>query len=230
MRLDRRLANLGYGSRREIAGFVAAGRVSRADGARVGLADDVPHGELRFDGQPLDPPPPFTILLNKPAGFTCSTREAGPLVYDLLPPRFSRRRPVLSVAGRLDKDTSGLVILTDDGALLHQIISPKKSVWKSYEALLARPLAGHEAELFAGGTLVLNGESKPCAPARLESLGDCRVRVQLTEGRYHQVRRMFAATGNHVERLHRSQYWRNFRSTTSPRGNGGSSPPRRSAG
>jgi 16S rRNA pseudouridine516 synthase len=203
MRLDRRLTNHGYGSRREIAGLLEAGRITRADGCPVQRNVDAPHSEIFIDGEPLDPPPPFTILLHKPCGYTCSTSEAGRLVYDLLPPRFSRRRPVLAVAGRLDKETSGLVILTDDGALLHRIISPRKSVWKTYDAVLSRPLAGHEVELFSSGTLQLHGEKEPCAPARLEPLGERRVRLHLTEGRYHQVRRMFAAVGNHVEHLRR---------------------------
>ena len=95
--------------------------------------------------------------------------------------------------------------MTDDGALLHRLISPRKRVWKSYEAILARPLQGSETGIFASGTLVLEGESKPCLPARLEVISAQRARLHLAEGRYHQVRRMFAAVGNHVLELHRSQ-------------------------
>ena len=107
--------------------------------------------------------------------------------------------------GRLDKQTSGLLLLTDDGDLLHRIISPKRHVAKVYRATLARPLQGHEAALFASGDLLLEGEDKPLSPALLEPISETEARLTVTEGRYHQVRRMFAAVGNHVEALHRER-------------------------
>lgn len=112
---------------------------------------------------------------------------------------------MLSTVGRLDRETSGLLLLTDDGALLHRIISPKAKVPKVYEATLARPLNGDEAAIFASGTLMLESEQTPLLPAELDVLDAQRVRLTLHEGRYHQVRRMFAAVGNHVEALHRPQ-------------------------
>jgi 16S rRNA pseudouridine516 synthase len=126
-------------------------------------------------------------------------------VYELLPPRWRRRDPALSTVGRLDKDTSGLLLLTDDGALLHRIISPKTHIPKRYRARLARPLRGDEAALFAGGGLMLEGEAKPLAPAALEAIDAANAWLTITEGRYHQVRRMFAATGNEVTALHRDR-------------------------
>lgn len=203
MRVDRLLSNLGYGSRREVSRWLDQGRVTRADGSPVCARDAVAHSDLRFDGEPLDPPAPLTLIMHKPLGVTCSHDDVGPLVYDLLPERFRRRQPPLSTIGRLDKETSGLLLLTDDGALLHRLTSPKKAVWKVYEARLARPLQGGEAEVFASGTLMLAGEAKPCRPARLEVLAPDVARLALTEGRYHQVRRMFAAVGNEVVALHR---------------------------
>ena len=188
------LAGLGYGSRKEVAIAIRDGRVT-GDGEG-----------MRFDGEPIDPPPGMTLMLNKPAGFTCSHADQGRLVYELLPPRFQKRDPKLSSVGRLDADTTGLLLFTDDGALLHRLISPKSNLAKAYEATLARPLAGHEAALFASGNLVLRGEDKPCLPAQLEATGERTARLTLTEGRYHQVRRMFAAAGNHVEALHRSHF------------------------
>jgi 16S rRNA pseudouridine516 synthase len=159
---------------------------------------------MRFDGQPLDPLAPLTLVLHKPVGVVCSHDEAeGALVYGLIPPRFGRRNPALSTVGRLDKDTSGLLLLTDDGGLLHRLISPKKAVWKTYEAALARPLSGDEGEVFSTGALLLENDKKPCLPARLEILGPRHARLSIVEGRYHQVRRMFAAVGNHVESLQR---------------------------
>lgn len=192
--LAKYLAGLGYGSRKDMEAAIRRGRVT-------GEGDAV-----RFDGELLDPPPGMVILMNKPAGYTCSRADQGSLVYELLPPRFLLRTPLLSTIGRLDAETTGLLLFTDDGKFLHKLISPKSSIEKTYEATLARPLEGHEGELFASGTLVLRGEDKPLQPAHLEVTGERTARLTLTEGRYHQVRRMFAAAGNHVESLHRSHF------------------------
>jgi 16S rRNA pseudouridine516 synthase len=126
------------------------------------------------------------------------------VVYDLLPTRYRQRSPALSTVGRLDRDTSGLLLFTDDGALLHRIISPRANVTKVYEATLAQDLRGDEQALFASGTLLLDSETTPLLPARMEALAPRRVRLSLSEGRYHQVRRMFAAVGNHVQTLQRT--------------------------
>ena len=160
------------------------------------------------DGRPLDPPAGVVLILNKPLGMTCSHKEDGALVYDVLPERWRRRDPAISTIGRLDKETSGLLLLTDDGDLLHRVISPKRHVAKVYHATLARPLVGTEAELFEAGGLVLEGEDKPLAPAHLEVISPTEARLSVTEGRYHMVRRMFAAVGNHVEALHRERMGR----------------------
>ncbi len=209
-RLDRLLANLGYGSRREVTALVARGQVIldgatlKDAGARIAVTADLP-ARMIIAGQPVDPPAPLTILMHKPLGVVCSHREAGRSVYELLPPRWQGRLPALSSIGRLDKETSGLLLITDDGPFLHRVISPKSEVAKRYVATLDRPLAGGEAELFAAGTLMLDGEKDPLAPAVLEPLGPNEARLTITEGRYHQVRRMFAAIGNHVTALHRDR-------------------------
>ncbi|WP_313136725.1 pseudouridine synthase [Paracoccus jeotgali] len=207
-RVDRLLSAMGYGSRSEIARLARAGEI-HLDGvvltdvaARIALSPDLPL-QMSVGGQPLDPLPGMVILLNKPLGMTCSHKEDGPLVHDLLPDRWRRRRPPISTVGRLDKQTSGLLLLTDDGDLLHRIISPRRHVRKTYRATLARPLTGREGEVFAAGSLRLEGDEKPLAPAELQVISDREARLTITEGRYHQVRRMFAATGNHVEALHR---------------------------
>jgi 16S rRNA pseudouridine516 synthase len=209
-RLDRLLANLGYGSRRTVQGLVADGEVT-LDGAVLGKADqriavtpDLAQ-RMRVEGEPLDPPSPFTLIMNKPLGLVCSHTEPGRGVYELLPARWRRRDPALSSIGRLDLDTSGLLLLTDDGGLLHRIISPKTHLPKRYHFTLARPPRGDEAELFASGTLMLEGEAKPLAPAVLEVQGATTGWLTITEGRYHQVRRMFAAADNHVVALHRDR-------------------------
>ncbi|WP_122464475.1 MULTISPECIES: 16S rRNA pseudouridine(516) synthase [Brevundimonas] len=210
VRLDRLLGNLGYGSRAEIQRLARAGGIE-LDGAdlsdaskRIAVTPDL-SARMTVDGRPLDPPPGLAIVMHKPLGMTCSRKEDGPLVYDLLPSRWLRRDPAISTIGRLDKETSGLLILTDDGDLLHRVISPRRHVAKVYRATLARPLTGMEAALFASGELILEGEDKPLAPAVLEPVLATEARLTVTEGRYHQVRRMFAAAGNHVEALHRER-------------------------
>ena len=210
LRLDRLLGNLGYGSRREILGFVRAGRV-RLDGERIETVDrkvplsaDLP-SRLTVDGEALDPLPGLVVMMHKPVGTTCSHDEAGPLVHDLLPPRWRLRQPPISPVGRLDKDTSGLLLLTDDGALLHRIISPRSRAPKRYRAVLADRLRPDAVEIFASGTLMLSGEAKPLLPAVLEPLEAGEAYVTIVEGRYHQVRRMFAAVGNRVVALHRDR-------------------------
>jgi 16S rRNA pseudouridine516 synthase len=203
MKLVRLLANLGYGSRKQVAQLFREGLVTDAAGDVLYADDKVEHADVRFEGEPLDPPQGLVLMLNKPTGYTCSRKDVGRLVYDLLPPRFGVRNPVLSTVGRLDRDTSGVLLFTDDGQLLHKIISPKSALAKVYEATLAEDLRGDEAATFAAGTLMLEGETEPLEPATLEVLGPRHARLTLTEGRYHQVRRMFAAVGNHVETLER---------------------------
>ena len=205
MKLVKHIANLGYGSRKQVQGMFREGRITDADGEVLYADDQVEHAAVRVDGEALDPPPGLLLMLHKPVGYTCSTKDAGRLVYDLLPPRFRLRDPVLSTVGRLDRDTSGLLLLTDDGQLLHRIISPKANLPKVYEATLAAPLRGDEAALFASGTLLLESDPVPLKPAELIALEANRAQLTIREGRYHQVRRMFAAVGNHVEALHRSR-------------------------
>jgi 16S rRNA pseudouridine516 synthase len=203
MKLVKLIANLGYGSRKDVTQLFRSGRITDTDGEVLYADDVVPYETIRVDDEPLDPPPGLVLMLNKPLGVTCSRKDPGRLVYDLLPPRYSVRSPALSTVGRLDRDTSGLLLFTDDGALLHRIIAPKAQVTKVYEATLAQDLRGDEGQLFASGTLLLETEKEPLAPAVLDVLGPRHARLSVTEGRYHQVRRMFAAAGNHVESLQR---------------------------
>jgi 16S rRNA pseudouridine516 synthase len=205
VKLLKLIANLGYGSRKEVTAMFRDGRIADTDGRVLSADDTVAPARLRIDGAPLDPQPDFTLMLHKPAGYTCSMQDAGALVYDLLPPRFRQRSPTLATVGRLDRDTTGLLLMTDDGALLHRIVSPRSHLPKVYEATLARDLRGDEGAIFASGTLQLESERTPLAPATLDALGPRLARLTITEGRYHQVRRMFAAVGNHVEQLHRSR-------------------------
>ncbi|MEO6873734.1 MAG: pseudouridine synthase, partial [Opitutaceae bacterium] len=206
-RLDQFLATLGYCSRREARGWVADGRVT----VRSKVADDfgakADPAEVRVDGEPLDHPEGLLLMLHKPTGLVCShDGREGPDVYSLLPARWRQRNPVVTSIGRLDKNTSGLLLLTDQSALVHRLTSPKHKVPKIYRATLDCDVAPETAALFASGTLVLDGEKTPCAPAELNLLTPREAELTLTEGRYHQARRMFAATGSTVLTLHRARF------------------------
>lgn len=215
LKLRQYLQSLGYGTRREAEALIAEGRVTDAGGEALYVDDEVgegaptrgghrlPHAAIRVDGEPLDPPHGLLVAMHKPVGVTCSTKDPGRVVYDLLPARWKARDPIVSPVGRLDKDTSGLLLFTDDGQLLHRLTSPKHHQPKVYRAHLAEDLRGDEGARFAAGTLMLEGESKPLLPAAFDALGPREARLTLHEGRYHQVRRMFAATGNAVVALHR---------------------------
>lgn len=208
VKLGRYLTQLGYGTRREIGWLLEVGRIQLADGTVLTDAERTApaHASLRVLGEPLDPPPDSVIMLHKPAGYVCSTEDRNPLVYNLMPSRFTRRTPIMSAVGRLDRDTTGVLLLTDNGQLLHRLTSPKSHVPRTYRAQLAEPMREDTASVFASGALMLDGETKPLAPARVEAIDPLTARVELTEGRYHQVRRMFAAVGNHVRDLHREQF------------------------
>ncbi|CAL4866511.1 Ribosomal small subunit pseudouridine synthase A [Asticcacaulis sp. MM231] len=205
MKLIKRLANLGYGSRKEMQKLIGMRAITDAAGSPLDDDSDTAHADIRYKGRPLDPDFGMVLLMHKPTGYVCSLKDRGQLVYELLPARFAERKPVLSSIGRLDSDTSGLLLFTDDGDYLHKIISPKNHVAKIYEVTCARPLEPHYGEVFAAGTLVLENEKDALKPAFLDVTGEKTARLTLYEGRYHQVRRMFAAVGNHVETLHRAQ-------------------------
>ncbi|WP_299811817.1 pseudouridine synthase [uncultured Roseibium sp.] len=205
MRLVKLLANLGYGSRKEMQTAIRNGWVTDRQGNRLKADSPAAHEDILFDDEPLDPAQGVVLLMNKPLGYTCSVKDQGRLVYDLLPDRFRMRKPVLSTIGRLDKETAGALLFTDDGTFLHKVISPKAEVPKVYEVTLDRPMKGDEVTLFASGGMMLESEIKPLKPAGLEVLDETHARLTLHEGRYHQARRMFAATGNHVTALVRSR-------------------------
>lgn len=206
-RLDQILANFGYCSRSEAKGWLRSGRVTVNGEVLARPEHKAAPDTVRVDGEPVECPGGLLALLHKPPGCVCSRdgRE-GPSVYDLLPPRWSRRNPPVTTVGRLDKDTTGVLLLTDQGDLVQRWTSPRRKVPKLYEVTVDRPLEPALIELFASGTLVLSDESEPCHPARLEIVSPTAARLELTEGRFHQVKRMFAAVGWQVLTLHRSRF------------------------
>ena len=204
-RLDQLLANLGYCSRREARAWIHAGRVTVRGAVTGDFGAKADPGDVRIDGEPPDHPDGLLLLLHKPVGLVCSHDEReGPNVYSLLPPRWRARNPAVTSIGRLDKDTSGLLLLTDQSELVHQLTAPKHKVPKVYRATVTADLAPALIPLFASGTLLLKDEKEPCAPAELKILSLREAELTLTEGRYHQVRRMFASQGAEVLTLHRA--------------------------
>ena len=206
-RLDQLLASLGYCSRREVDGLLKTGRV-KVTGILARKSDaKVQPAEVTIDDAPLEAPEGLLAVFHKPTGFVCTHSDGeGPTVYEWLPLRWLNRNPPVTTVGRLDKDTSGLLLITDRGDIVHEFTSPKAEVDKVYLAELDRDLDAALIDIFAAGTLMLRGEEKPCLPARLELIDLRTARLTLTEGRYHQVRRMFASQGWHVEKLHREKF------------------------
>lgn len=205
-RLDQILSSLGYCSRKDAAGIVKAGRVRIGGEIATKTDQRVDAAAVTIDSHSLEAPDGLLAIFHKPAGYACSRSDGdGPTIYELLPDRWSRRNPAVTSIGRLDKDTSGLLLITDIGPLVHRLTSPKSDIEKVYEAEVDRDLDPSMIGVFAGGSLLLRGEDKPCLPAKLEITSPRTAKLTITEGRYHQVRRMFASQGWHVERLHRSR-------------------------
>lgn len=210
IRLDALLSRYGYCSRREAAGWIKAGRVTgRGGDVFKSSSEKAEPAEVLIDGEEVEYPQGIFVAFNKPCGYTCSHEEKeGDLIYDILPHRWQFRNPVVASVGRLDKDTSGLILLSDDGTLIHKFSSPKHHVEKIYEFTTSEDIPESCISLFAEGTLILPGERLPLKPARLEILSPRQGRLTLTEGRYHQVRRMMESQGASVVTLHRSWFGR----------------------
>lgn len=204
MRLDKFLSQQLGISRALVIRELRAKRVT-VDGELIkqGSFQLQPQHEVRFDNNVLQQIiGPRYFMLNKPQGYVCSTDDPDhPTVLYFIDEPVPDK---LHAAGRLDIDTTGLVLMTDDGQWSHRITSPKHHCEKTYLVQLENPLAEDTAARFAEGVM-LHNEKLPTRPARLEALSDTQVRLTISEGRYHQVKRMFGAVGNRVIGLHREQ-------------------------
>ncbi len=203
-RLEKIMSRLGYGARRDVPHWIREGWLTVNGEKPKSASVKVYAGDVELDGEPLDHPFGLTVIYHKPLGTVCSRKEEGRIIFEDFPERWLDRKPPLSSVGRLDKETSGLLIVTDDGQLNHHLTSPKHHISKTYAVTLESPLKGDEVETFASGQLMLEADDKPCLPAELTITGEKTAQVVLHEGRYHQVRRMFAAIGNHVTALKRT--------------------------
>ena len=200
-RLDKLIASQGKFSRKEVKALIARRRVT-VDGIPAKSAEqkaDAEQSVIAIDGVPLTVKRQLYLLLNKPKGYVSSTEDSdGPSVLELVPPALFRKG--LFPAGRLDKDTTGMMVITDDGQMAHRILAPKKHVKKRYLVTLDIPPTREMASRFQIGIGLAEGQTKP---AVLEIIGANQALVTLTEGRYHQIKRMFSACGATVIALHR---------------------------
>jgi 16S rRNA pseudouridine516 synthase len=206
MRLSDVLFSQGFGTRRECSGLIGGGHVEVAGRTLDDPDEELDTAGLWFTVQGRRWPfhTKALVLLNKPAGYECSQKPRHhPSVLSLLPSPLRTRG--LQPVGRLDEDTTGLLLLTDDGALIHRLTSPKKHVPKVYEIETTDPVTpGQVDELLRG--VVLHDDPLPVRAAACEATGERSLRLTLLEGKYHQVKRMVAAAGNTVSRLHRGRY------------------------
>ena len=186
---------------REVRELIAAGRVTVEGGVEKRPERKVSGQEtIAVDGLPVTVQKTLTLMLHKPRGYVSAARDArDKTVLELVPPQY--RRKGLFPAGRLDKDTTGLMILTDDGALAHEILAPKRHVPKRYRVTVDLPLTEEMVTRFAEGIALKDGM---CRPARLEILSEHTGIVTLQEGRYHQIKRMFGVYDVGVNGLHRT--------------------------
>ena len=202
LRLDKCLCDLGLGTRSEIRDWIRGGRVS-VDGRVLRRPEeklDPETAELELDGKSLRYRSRRYFMMDKPEGVITATEDAAQkTVLDLLPPEL--RRLGLFPVGRLDKDTSGLLLLTNDGDFSHRVTSPKGGVWKRYLAELDGDPDESDAAAFREGLLL--GDGTRCLPAGLKRLGAGRCIVTVQEGKYHQVKRMLASRGKPVLKLRR---------------------------
>ena len=209
-RLDALLVSRNFGSRKEVLPLIKAG-VVLVNGGRAlkgGQLIDTEHDAITVRGVPVSMQEYVYIMLHKPQGVLSAARDPkAAVVLDLLPKELLRRG--LFPAGRLDKNTTGLLLITDDGALAHSLLSPRRHVEKVYLATLRTPARQEDVAAFAAGMYLPEEDrhlAEQCMPAQLEILPDCRARVTLREGKYHQVKRMFRAVGNEVVELHRERF------------------------
>lgn len=209
MRLDKLLAMLGEGTRTQVRDAIRAGRVT-VDGNAVrdaGMQVDAEASCVCIGGRPLSYKRVRHVMLHKPQGVLTAARDKKQkTVMDLLPPLYAAMDCM--PAGRLDKDTEGLLVITSDGQLAHRIISPKKDVGKTYFARVDGPLGETDIDAFAAGLHISDSDGEfDARPAKLEILStgetQSEARVRVTEGKYHQVKRMFASRGVHVVYLKR---------------------------
>jgi 16S rRNA pseudouridine516 synthase len=201
MRLDKYLASTTDYSRSEVKRWIKAGSVQINGGTITNAAYTVANGDqVALNNERIKAPENRYFMLNKPSGYICATQDSNhPIALDILQ---EPNKHKLQIAGRLDKDTTGLVLITDDGQWNHRVTAPSRQCFKYYRVTLAQPLNTELISLFEQG-IQLHNDEHLTRPAQLHIIDDYHAELALQEGKYHQVKRMFAAVGNHVTNLHR---------------------------
>lgn len=206
-RIDKVLASQGALSRREVKEIIKSGTI-KVNGSVISnpaFKLDCENDAVELDGQPLRLTKYIYIMLNKPQGVVSASKSEDDVTVVSLVPDALRRKGLFP-AGRLDKDTTGFVLITDDGDFAHRILSPKNHIFKTYEARLEHPLGEAEQKMLRDGITLSDGTHlKKSSVKVLESGDNPLVQIKICEGKYHQVKRMFAAVGNRVLKLHRTK-------------------------
>lgn len=201
-RIDKLFSRLGICHRKDIRSMLRDKRILYK-GEQVNRNNQkVCAEDILFDGEEIQHLFRVAVVFNKPYGLICS-RLGNDIIFDVLPSAWINRNPPVNSAGRLDKDTSGIIIITDDGELNHKLTSPKYGLTKTYQLEVAHPFQGNEPELFKNG-IQLRGEKQECKPAELHITSEQAAILKIGEGKYHQVKRMMGAVGNRITSLHRT--------------------------
>jgi pseudouridine synthase len=204
MRLDGFIAHATGASRREAQRYIKEGRIAVGGEVARNSGTNIQDEEVTLDGLPITLPAPAYVMLHKPAGYLCANTDGQhPTVLDLISEKLHPTEP-LQIVGRLDLDTTGLLLLTTDGAWNHRITAPNSRCTKVYCAELAESISAEAIAKLEQG-VILHSETKPTLPCTVQRMSPYQVKITLQEGRYHQVKRMFAAVGNRVVSLHREQ-------------------------
>ena len=202
-RIDKLLVNLGYGSRKEVRALIKAKNITYNGDIVNDFSIRVNPQKILLNGRGLDCYEGIYVLFNKPIGYVCSHNENNS-IYSLIPDRWLLRIPKVSCVGRLDKDCSGLMILTDDVNFLHNIISPSRKVEKTYSVEIEYKLSKQDISLLESGKIQLKGEKKVCQPLKVKVIDDNNIEIRIFEGKYHQIKRMIGFIGNKVINLTRT--------------------------
>ena len=198
------LSTKGYGSRKHIKQMIKNELILEGDTIVKDFNSMVNPQDVNIEGEGVEFYDKINIVINKPKGYVCS-RVGEDSIFKLLPKIWLNRKPKVNTVGRLDKDTSGILVITDDGHFLHKIISPKHKISKVYKVMLEKKTDIKDKQILESGGLIIDGEHKPCKPVLFNQIDPFNVILTMYEGKYHQIKKMFTACNNKVIELSRIQ-------------------------
>ena len=204
IKIGKFLSSKGYGSRKEIKEAIKNKMISEDNVIIENFNSLVNPRKVLVKGEKVEFYDKINIVINKPKGYVC-TRSGINSIFQLLPKIWLNRKPKVNTAGRLDKDTSGMLIITDDGNFLHKIISPKYKLSKVYKVKVEKKISINVKQIFESGGLIIKNEKKPCKPVLFNQIDSFNVILTMHEGKYHQIKKMFSMCDNKVVELSRIQ-------------------------